>query len=75
MFKAQIRKVKYTKKKKHKKNLDDLWNKFDGEKINENEKLEVLYSQSQLRQRDICDLCKSPVAYLENKLLSPVPIF
>ena len=29
MFKAQIRKIKYKKKKIKK--LDDLWNKFDGE--------------------------------------------
>ena len=32
----KLRKVKYTKKKKHKKKIRMiLWNKFDGEKINE----------------------------------------
>jgi transcription initiation factor TFIIB len=71
MLKTQnLRKVKYTKKKKNKKKIDNLWTKFDDEKLNERKKLEVLYTQSNLRQRDICDLCHSTVAYLENKLLS-----
>ena len=71
MLKTQnLRKVKYTKKKKNKKKIDNLWIKFDNEKLNETKKLELLYTQSNLRQRDICDLCQSTVAYLENKLLN-----
>ena len=72
MLKApnNLRKVKYTKKKKNKKNVNNLWEKFDDEKLNESKKLEMLYSKSNLKQRDFCDLCKCPVAFLQNKLLS-----
>ena len=67
MLKKPIRKVKYTKKKKNKKvKTDKLWMQFDNEN---NQKLELLYNDSQ-KQREECDLCKFPVAYLENKLLS-----
>tara|TARA_B110000261_G_scaffold48392_2_gene56961 strand:+ start:1473 stop:2588 length:1116 start_codon:yes stop_codon:yes gene_type:complete len=67
----KLRKVKYTKKKKNKKiNQNALWNKFDNEKINEEKKMELLYTESNLKQREKCDLCHARVSYLENKLLS-----
>ena len=41
-----IRKVKYTKKKKNKKKIDNLWNKFDDEKLSEKKKIRItLYSK------------------------------
>jgi len=68
---SNIRKVKYTKKKKNKKiDTDKLWIQFDNANNTNNNSLELLYSECKLKQRDICDLCKSPVAFLENKLLS-----
>ena len=68
-----LRKVKYTKKKKNKKvDIDNLWTKFEKEKTDKDNKtkLELLYTESKPRQRDICELCKSPLQFLENKLLS-----
>ena len=64
-------KTKQTKRKPFKKkNLKKLWGAFDNEELGITKKLELHYSQQVQKQRDNCDLCHSPVAYMENKLLT-----
>ena len=43
---------------------------IDNEEIDKTKKLELHYSKSNVSQRKNCDLCKSAVAYSENKLLT-----
>ena len=60
-----------TKRKSNKKkNLRKLWDAFDSETMDSAKKLELHYSKTQVSQRETCDLCKSSVAYTENKLLT-----
>ena len=77
MLKApnNLRKVKYTKKKKNKRNINNLWEKFDDEKLNESKKLEMLYSKSNLKQRDFCDLCKLDLNFSINTSISKSSLF
>ena len=65
-------KKKNTQKKKKKKNIQKLWNSFNIEDLykGKKEKLELLYSQQKNVTREKCELCNSPVAYTENKLLT-----
>ena len=64
-------KTKQTKRKPlKKKNLKKMWAAFSNEGIDKTKKLELHYSQQVQKQRDNCDLCHSPVAYMENKLLT-----
>ena len=60
-----------TKRKTKKKiNIKKMWDAFSNDGMDENKKLELLYSKQQERVRDRCELCNSPVAYEENKLLT-----
>ena len=64
-------KTKQTKRKPlKKKNLKKMWAAFSNEGVDKTKKLELHYSQQVQKQRDNCDLCHSPVAYMENKLLT-----
>lgn len=57
------------KKKKSKKSLKKYWNAFESVE-NKEKKLELLYESQNLRQREKCDLCNSPVSYTQQKLLT-----
>ena len=57
------------KKKKSKKSLKKYWNAFESVE-NKEQKLELLYESQNLRQREKCDLCNSPVSYTQQKLLT-----
>ena len=52
------------KKKKSKKSLKKYWNAFESVE-NKEQKLELLYESQNLRQREKCDLCNSPVSYTQ----------
>ncbi len=63
--------TRQTKRKPNKKkNLSKLWGAFDNEEMDKTKKLELHYTNSDVRTREFCDLCKSAVAYQENKLLT-----
>ena len=49
---------RFTKKKKHEKNLKQLWNHFDD---NKTENVECVYSYES-KNRECCDTCNYPVA-------------
>lgn len=71
MTTMNVIKSNQTKRKpKTKRNLKKIWDAFDTEKLDKTKKLELLYSNSNIGLRECCDLCKHPVAYTENKLLT-----
>ena len=59
-------KIKTKKIKKHSWKKKDLWEKFDDE-INPKNSLEMLWSQNKIRERDVCDLCNSPIKITDLK--------
>ena len=71
MTTLNLMKSKQTKRKPNKKkNLKKLWDAFDSETMDTQQKLELHYSKSNISQRETCDLCNSSVAYTQNKLLT-----
>jgi transcription initiation factor TFIIB len=60
-----------TKRKPNKRiNITKMWKAFDSEEIDITKKLELHYTNSNVNQRENCDLCNAPVAYCEKKLLT-----
>ena len=61
-----------TKRKKHCKDKNKLWNLFDqeiGKKV-PHKSLEILYSNSKIGNRDFCELCGSTLSFNEEKFLT-----
>ena len=69
---ASFTNVKYTKRKKSKRNtkkiIKKLWEAFGSDNISK--QLELHYSKQEQKSREKCDLCDSAVAYVQNKLLA-----
>ena len=65
-----IHNIKQTKRVKKKLPINDLWAAFDNENMDKSKKLELLYDNQTSGARETCELCSSPLAYVENKLLT-----
>ena len=61
---------KQTKRKRKKVKINDLWKSFDNENVDSSKKLELVYDNQKVSMRENCELCNSPLAYVENKLLT-----
>ncbi|OUU18289.1 MAG: hypothetical protein CBB97_21130 [Candidatus Endolissoclinum sp. TMED37] len=60
-----------TKKIKVKKNKAKLWEAFDNEITRDrSNSLELLYSKQNIKSREFCELCNSPLSYSENRYLT-----
>ena len=62
--------VKYTKKKKKKRNSSKLWEAFDHEYNPKTQSLELMYSKQDMNSRETCELCDSPLQYSESNYLT-----
>lgn len=70
-MKLAINNVKKTKRKERKRTkIKNLWKNFDDENIDKTKKLELVYDNQQVLSRERCEMCKSALAYVENKLLT-----
>ena len=60
-----------TKKKcKNGNKIKKMWEAFDIDEIDKNNKLELLYSKQNIGNREECELCGSSLRFMENKLLT-----